>query len=84
MSLLQMSSIQKTLEHFEIKHLHISKLVSVLYLLSEFNRIKTVKIIWKYYKDDKLEELKPEIQQMRRKLSEKHLEVEIRFDLSER
>ena len=84
MSLLQMASIQETLEHFKIKHLHISKLASVLYLLDEFNRINSIRIIWKYYEDDKLEKLRPEVLQIIRKLRKKQLKFKIRFDLSER
>ena len=44
MSLLQMSSIQETLEHFEIDNLDIFKCTSVIELLVEFKRIKSVRI----------------------------------------
>ena len=44
MQLLQIPSIQETLEHFDIQQLFILKYTSVAELLVEFKRIKTVTI----------------------------------------
>ena len=82
-SLLQMPSIQETLEHFEINNLYLSKCSSVVELLIEFKRIKKVEIRWSciknYVGDDKLEECKLEFEQFVKKLKEKHSEIEIKI-----
>ena len=78
MQLLQMPSIQETLEHFRIHNLVISKCTSVIGLLVEFKRIKTVTISRRYSaKDGKLEELILEIQQFKKELRKKHSEIKI-------
>ena len=77
MQLLQMPSIQETLEHFDILKLDISKCTSVIDLFVEFKRINTIRIEWKYSKDDKLEELKIAIKKFKKKLRKTHPEIEI-------
>ena len=77
MKLLKIPSIQETLEHFDIQQLDIFEFTSVVELLVEFESIKTVKILWKYSKDDKLKELELEIGQFKKKLRKKHSEIDI-------
>ena len=78
MQLLQMPSIQETLEIFTIYSLNIFKCTSIAELLVEFKRIKTITIEWLHsLNDDKLEEWKLEIEQFENKLKEKHSEIEI-------
>ena len=78
MTLLQIPSIQETLEHFTISELDILGCISVAELLVEFKRIKTVTIRWlRYYKADKIEELKQKIQKFKKELRKKHSEIEI-------
>ena len=81
MQLLQMPSIQETLEHFDILKLDISKCIFVIDLLVEFKRIKTIRIEWKYSKDDKLEELKLAIKKFEKKLIKKHPEIDIDIEI---
>ena len=76
-TLLQIASIQETLEHFNIKRLNIFECTSVVDLLVEFKRIKTVRINWYYFDDDTLEQLKLEIGQFKRKLRKKHSQIYI-------
>ena len=84
MSLLKIPSIQETLEHFKIYNLDISKCTSVIDLFVGFKRIKRIEIFWYYSKDeDKLEELKLEIEQFKRKLRKKHSEIQINIDYCE-
>ena len=78
MTLLKISSIQETLEHFDIVELDILGCISVAELLVEFKRIKTVKIgCLLKYKTDKIEELKMKIQKIKKELRKKHSEIEI-------
>ena len=77
MLLLQIPSIQDSLEHFYIRFIDISKCTSVIDMLFEFNRIKKIEIKWGYSKDDKLGELYREIKQSERKMRKKHSEIEI-------
>ena len=84
MTLLQIPSIQETLEHFTIDFLDNSKYTSVFELLVEFKRIKRIKIGICYSKDDKFEELKKEIKQFEKKLRKKHSENEIYIDYVKR
>ena len=77
MQLLKIPSIQETLEHFDIQHLDNFEFTSVAELLVEFKSIKTVKILWKYFKDDKLEEIELEIEQFKKKLRKRHSEIDI-------
>ena len=77
MSLLQTPSIQGTLEHFSISHLDMFKCTSVIDMLVEFNRIKTVKIYWGYSENDNFKKLKLEIKQFEKKLKKKHSEIQI-------
>ena len=85
MQLLQIPSIQGTLEHLIIYFLDICKCTSVIDLFVEFKRIKTIRILyWEYSKDeDKLEELKLEIEQFKRKLKKKHSEIKININYCE-
>ena len=84
MQLLQIPSIQETLEHLYINSLNIFECTSVIELLVEFKTIKTVKILLHYSKDeDKLEELKQKIEQFRKELRKKHSEIEISLVLVE-
>ena len=80
MQLLIMPSIQETLEHFSIISLNIIECTSVIELLVEFKRIKTIKLFWKYSEDDELQEWKLEIKQIEKKLRKKHSEIEIDID----
>ena len=80
MQLLQMPSIQETLEHFRISNLDALECTSVFELLVEFKRIKTIKIEWEYSDDDKIEELKQEIQKFKKELRKKYSEIEINID----
>ena len=80
MSLLQMASIQETLDNFIIYELNIFKCTSVVDLLVEFKKIKTTVIYFSPFTNidkDKLEELKQEIWQFEKKLKKKHSEIEI-------
>ena len=78
MTLLQIPSIQETLEHFDIHGLDILGCTSIFELLVEFKRIKTVEIGLRYTKDDdKLEELKQKIQKIKKEVRKKHSEIEI-------
>ena len=77
MSLLQIPSIQETLEHFRISHLNIFKCTSVVGLIVEFKRIKTVKVLWDYSKNEKYEEFKQKIQKFEKELRKKHSEIDI-------
>ena len=78
MQLLQMPSIQETLEIFTIYSLNIFKFTSIAELLIDFKRIKTITIEWLHsLNDDKLEEWKLKIEQFENKLKEKHSEIEI-------
>ena len=84
MQLLQIPSIQETLEHLYIQQLDISECTSVIELLVEFKTIKTVKINLHYSKDeDKIEELKQKIEQFKKELRKKHSEIEISLVLVE-
>ena len=84
MQLLQIPSIQETLEHLYIYSLNIFECTSVIELLVEFKRIKTVKINLHYSKDkDKIEELKQKIEQFKKELRKKHSEIEISIILVE-
>ena len=81
MQLLQIISIQETLEHFSINSLDMLDCTSVTELLFEFKRIKTIEIIWHYlsneYEDDELEEWKLEIKQFNKKMKMKHSQIDI-------
>ena len=77
MSLLQIPSIQETLEHIYIENQDISLCTSAFELLVEFKSIKTVKIIRYYSKDDKLEEWKLKINQFEEILKKKHPKINI-------
>ena len=80
MQLLQMPSIQETLEYFRINNLDIFKCTSVVEQLNEFKRIKRIEIFWWHSKnvdEDKLEEWKLEIRQFEKKLKKKHSEINI-------
>ena len=84
MQLLQIPSIQETLEHLYIYSLNIFECTSVIELLVEFKTIKTVKILLHYSKDeDKIEELKQKIEQFKKELRKKHSEIEISIILVE-
>ena len=84
MQLLQIPSIQETLEHLYIYSLNIFECTSVIELLVEFKTIKTVKILLHYSKDeDKIEELKQKIEQFKKELRKKHSEIEISLVLVE-
>ena len=77
-TLLKTPSIQETLEHFNIYKLDIFEYISVIELLVEFKRIKTIEILfWEYSEDDKLGELKLKIEQFEKKLRKKHSEIDI-------
>ena len=83
MQLLQMTSIQETLEHFRIKRLRISKCTPVIDILVEFKRIKAISITCNYSKDDEesqLEEWKLKTKQFENKMKKKHSEIEIYID----
>ena len=78
MQLLQIPSIQETLEHFDIQQLDIFGCTSVAELLVKFKRIKTVKIEYLSYSEaDKIEEIKQKIQKFKKELRKKHSEIEI-------
>ena len=78
MSLLQMPSIQETLEHFEIDNLDIFKCTFVIELLVEFKRIKSVRINWLHsLNDDELDEWKVKIEHFEEILKKKHSDIEI-------
>ena len=83
-TILQIPSIQETLEHFTIYKLDIFKCTSIIELLVEFKRIKAIEIFWYYSYDDKLKELKLEIKQFKRKLKKKHSEIEIEINYKKR
>ena len=71
--LLQMPSIQETLEHFDIERLDISKCTSVVRLFLEFKRIKSIEI--RLYSDDnndEVEEFKLKIEQFEGEIKKKH------------
>ena len=85
MQLLKIPLIQETLEHFTIERLDISRCTSVFELLVEFKRIKTIEIIWDYFKnDDEFEEWKLEIEQFKENIKKKHSEIEIKIDYEKR
>ena len=77
MRLLQMSPIQETLEDFTIYDLDISECTSVVELLVEFESIKTIKIVFYFNDDDKLEEWKLKIEQFEKIMKKKHSEIYI-------
>ena len=80
MLLLRMPSIKETLEHLSIYRLDISKCTSVIELLLEFKRIKSIRIYWHYNTNDdvdEIEEWKLKIEQFEEKLKNKHSEIEI-------
>ena len=78
MQLLQIPSIQETLEHLYINLLDIFECISVAELLVEFKRIKTVTIgCLLKYKTDKIEELKQKVPKNKKELRKKHSEIEI-------
>ena len=78
MSLLQIPSIQETLDDFTIYDLDISECTSVVKLLVEFERIKTVKIEWLHsLDDDEFEEWKLKIKQFEKILKKKHSQIHI-------
>ena len=78
--LLQIASIQETLEDFRIEDLDASIYTSAVDLLVELKRIKTIWIRWMYKSFDELEEWKPKIKQFKKKLRMKHSEIEIDID----
>ena len=82
--LLQMPSIQETLEHFRIKSSNIFSCTSVIELLVELKKIKKIRIEWGYYKnveDNKVDEWKLKIEQFETKLKKKHSQIEIDIDI---
>ena len=79
LSLLQIPSIQETLEHFRINNLDISKCTSVVDLLVEFKRINIVRIGCYYY-DDGLDEWKQKIEQFKEIMKKRHSEIDIKID----
>ena len=80
MPLLQIPSIQETLEEFIINDLDIFKCTSVVELLVEFKRIKYIEIWWVHsLNDDELEEWKLKIKQFEEKLRKKHSNIKIRI-----
>ena len=80
-SLLQTHSIQKTLEHFSIYNLDVSKCTDVIKLFDEFKRIKTIKIIYHFPEDEdkneEIKELKMKMKQLEDKMKQKHSEIKI-------
>ena len=77
MKLLQIPSIQETLEHVFITQLYISICTSVIDLLVEFKRIKTVRINLLYNDVDEIEEFKQKILKFMKELRKKHSEIQI-------
>ena len=74
-----MDLIQETLESFTIDWLDISNCPSVVELLIEFKRIKTIRVRWHHsnYENDAIEEYRLKIWQFEQKLKKKHSEINI-------
>ena len=85
MQLLQIPSIQETLEHFTIYSLDVSKCNSVFELLVEFKRVKYIRIEWGSEDDDKdedkLVEWKLKVKKFYQTMNKKHsrTDIDIRY-----
>ena len=80
MSLLHTPSVQETLEHFRIEKLDIYKCSSVIDLLVEFKRIKTIIIEWDYNARDKIKQWKQKIRQFEEIMWKKHSKIWISIE----
>ena len=82
MSLLQMTSIQETLEDVTIISLDIFKCTSVFELLAEFKRINVIRIGWSYDDcNDEVKEWKLKIKQFEEEMKKKNSEIYIDIDI---
>ena len=79
-----MPSIQENLEHFTKSDLDIFECISIVELLAEFKRIKTISMRCHYDGDYELRVWKLKIEQFKNIMKKKHSEIEISIDYLKR